>query len=425
MKKPWQSKTLILNFLIAAVALLVPGGDEYIKEHPQLTVITGALVNFILRLLTKEPIAVKQKNKIFHRLSMMLFPLCLFGCASADIKIPADQYPSPLDTNYKTVAFRVTCDGVERRETDFGMSGCSIPWESELSNSSVTIASPFPASVSVNSHETGFHKRYILEPRIPRVFSLAELIPIQTEFATYSFYIQWQKPESLNIETPVRGQEGTFIFRLAPQDSERALLSWSPVESPPENIGLAYSQFRAKTTHDESGVDEIREPIRLTITTTETVGDGRYQLYNSELGIGVPTTPFAGDEILIPRHAITGPAQVGNYTLFGWARTKDVETVTLLELDNDFVVGVSLYRYDTAKLAAELHFTEDEVCYLTEAAVFLIADTASNTAQNAPDDGKGCFPIPETTSEIFFMTNVGRAAVAWVDGPNRVWKLKN
>jgi hypothetical protein len=322
------------------------------------------------------------------------------------------------------MAFRVVCDGVAR-PTEFGLSGCALPFESDLSNSSITIASPFPATVSINSYETGYSERYILEPGQPRTFLLSDLVPRQTEFATYVFFANWQKPKQIKTEVPVRGQSGLFYFKLAPKGSQRAKMVWSPATEGPNGIGITYAQFRALAEVSTASKEIEREPIRLQIETTASVADGRYQLYNAPKEIGVPTSPFAGDEILIGRHSLTGPGRVDSYTLFGWARTKQVGTVSLLELDNDFVVGVNLFRYDTAKLTAELTFTDDEVCYLTETSVFMIALSGVDELHNAPDEGRGCFPIPEGTADMFFLTNVGRSAIAYIDGPNRTWQLKN
>lgn len=57
-KKPWESKTIIVNLLIA-VAPFVPGADEYLKANPELLTTLFAVVNVILRLVTKGKVEIK------------------------------------------------------------------------------------------------------------------------------------------------------------------------------------------------------------------------------------------------------------------------------------------------------------------------------------------------------------------------------
>ena len=53
-KPLWRSKTLIANLLIA-LAALIPGTKEFVTGENIVYLLTG--VNFILRLITKNPIA--------------------------------------------------------------------------------------------------------------------------------------------------------------------------------------------------------------------------------------------------------------------------------------------------------------------------------------------------------------------------------
>lgn len=57
-KRPWLSKTLIFNALMAALAL-VPGVNEWAKSHTEavMMILTGA--NFVLRFITKDKISLK------------------------------------------------------------------------------------------------------------------------------------------------------------------------------------------------------------------------------------------------------------------------------------------------------------------------------------------------------------------------------
>lgn len=63
-KKPWQSKTMLLNAvagLVGAVALFVPGASvvtEFLAAHAaELTMVWGIL-NMIVRTVTKDKIAL-------------------------------------------------------------------------------------------------------------------------------------------------------------------------------------------------------------------------------------------------------------------------------------------------------------------------------------------------------------------------------
>jgi hypothetical protein len=54
MKKPWLSKTLWVNFLIAGLVLAIPGMEEFIKSNDTVVIVATTLVNIALRLITKE-----------------------------------------------------------------------------------------------------------------------------------------------------------------------------------------------------------------------------------------------------------------------------------------------------------------------------------------------------------------------------------
>lgn len=57
-KKPWQSKTLILNFVVAACALFAPGASAYISAHPEVVAGVFAGANIVLRLISKDKISL-------------------------------------------------------------------------------------------------------------------------------------------------------------------------------------------------------------------------------------------------------------------------------------------------------------------------------------------------------------------------------
>lgn len=59
-KKPWQSKTLILNAVVAVLALAYPPAAEWIQAHPDIILASFAAINFILRLVTKDKIGLAE-----------------------------------------------------------------------------------------------------------------------------------------------------------------------------------------------------------------------------------------------------------------------------------------------------------------------------------------------------------------------------
>lgn len=58
MKKPWQSKTIIVNFIVAAAALFYPPAHEWVQAHPMEISSLFAIVNVVLRLVTKDKISI-------------------------------------------------------------------------------------------------------------------------------------------------------------------------------------------------------------------------------------------------------------------------------------------------------------------------------------------------------------------------------
>lgn len=53
-KKPWLSKTLWLNAVVATLSLTVPVAADLIKAHPEIMITVFAGVNIILRFLTED-----------------------------------------------------------------------------------------------------------------------------------------------------------------------------------------------------------------------------------------------------------------------------------------------------------------------------------------------------------------------------------
>ena len=55
-KKPWQSKTLWTNIIIAIVAIASPPAHQWISAHPEAFAAAFGVINVILRMLTKDAI---------------------------------------------------------------------------------------------------------------------------------------------------------------------------------------------------------------------------------------------------------------------------------------------------------------------------------------------------------------------------------
>jgi hypothetical protein len=58
-KKPWFSKTLILNLVVALCAMFIPSAASYIQAHPEGVTMGFAVVNMLLRLISKDAISLQ------------------------------------------------------------------------------------------------------------------------------------------------------------------------------------------------------------------------------------------------------------------------------------------------------------------------------------------------------------------------------
>lgn len=59
-KKPWQSKTLLLNAIVAVLALVHPASAQFISAHPGEVALAFSLLNMALRLISKERISLSE-----------------------------------------------------------------------------------------------------------------------------------------------------------------------------------------------------------------------------------------------------------------------------------------------------------------------------------------------------------------------------
>lgn len=57
-KKPWLSKTLWLNLIMAISALFFPVVADFIKQHAELTLVFWSVINGVLRLVSKDKISL-------------------------------------------------------------------------------------------------------------------------------------------------------------------------------------------------------------------------------------------------------------------------------------------------------------------------------------------------------------------------------
>lgn len=55
-KKPWQSKTILTNLLLAIFAVFWPGAAEFMGEHPEIVASAWGFINIVLRWVTKDGI---------------------------------------------------------------------------------------------------------------------------------------------------------------------------------------------------------------------------------------------------------------------------------------------------------------------------------------------------------------------------------
>ncbi len=58
-KKPWLSKTLILNAVVAILALAYPPAAEWVQAHGDVVLAAFAAINFVLRLVSKDKIGLE------------------------------------------------------------------------------------------------------------------------------------------------------------------------------------------------------------------------------------------------------------------------------------------------------------------------------------------------------------------------------
>lgn len=59
-KKPWQSKTILLNFICATSALFIPSVGEWVNAHPLEVTSLFSILNIVLRVISKDKISIRE-----------------------------------------------------------------------------------------------------------------------------------------------------------------------------------------------------------------------------------------------------------------------------------------------------------------------------------------------------------------------------
>lgn len=60
MKKPYKSKTLWVNAIVAVLAIAFPPASAWITEHPDMVMTGFAMLNMLLRLVSKDKIGLEE-----------------------------------------------------------------------------------------------------------------------------------------------------------------------------------------------------------------------------------------------------------------------------------------------------------------------------------------------------------------------------
>lgn len=117
MKKPWQSKTLWFNALVALLALVIPGMAELTVQYPVVVVVLQALVNVLLRFITKDKVSVESPGlKCF----IGFLTIFLVGAASCN-PLVEDSSAAALESGQATMVL-----GGCRRPMGMGYEVCQV-----------------------------------------------------------------------------------------------------------------------------------------------------------------------------------------------------------------------------------------------------------------------------------------------------------
>lgn len=403
--KSWRgSKTMLINMSLLAVQAH-PKIRSYIRDNPEAAVQLTAMANIALRGTTKKGIAMPTLKDwvVLGFIAVFLAAVMLVGgCSSADITIPVDPSPAPLDSNYHNILMRSSCGP----GLGFGQMGCSVSSTQDLTKEHIEILSPLGGAMTVYSKECHYDERIMLDKGQIVKLSLFELVPPKTKFCTFSVVMNWVKPQEINTEVPLRGQSGRIYIRVRPDDSAPAELEWTPKQGNIQKAsGLIFAQFRGNA-------GGTREPVILKVRTTKPVGNGIYELWSQQEGIGIKQQTFQGQELEIPADRLLGNFPFRSYILDGFAVGNAAPS--MLYLDNSFTVAISIFRYDVVKLAARITKSDaKEICFDSENTVALAAMSGIDKALNA---SKGCFPRPADGSVLALFTSVGRSAYYIVGG---------
>ena len=396
MKRPWQSKTVWANLVLAALAF-VPGFDQFVSDHPSTTALVISVVGIILRYVSRDAIFA----------IALLLPL-IISCAGADIVVPKDDSLPPAKGNYDNLIMKTD----QYPDWSLGQTGVSLEYGEDLRNHTVTIFSPLGGVLFVYGYECGADRNYVLKQGEIKTFTLDEIVPAQVDFCTISFRMDWD--DIPKVELPFEGQTGKLYVRIRDAGDTMSEASWLP--GPVERFtGIAWGQFRALANPSSPvnpvQLDQTSEPIRLTITSSQPTEKGVYQLWSEAKKIGIKSTPFSGRQVQIERSQIVGSSTVQSYSLAGFLLGND-------GLRDDIWVGVNVFDNRVKRLGGSVTFTDTEVCYETESRVALSILEGNDKPQNAHE---GCFPKPPGKAVMAFFTHNGTCAIARLNGEEYEW----
>jgi hypothetical protein len=60
MKKPYKSKTLWINAIVAVLAIAFPPASAWIQSHPDMVMTGFAMLNMLLRVISKDKIGLEE-----------------------------------------------------------------------------------------------------------------------------------------------------------------------------------------------------------------------------------------------------------------------------------------------------------------------------------------------------------------------------
>lgn len=348
------------------------------------------------------------------KLFYLFITALVVGCAGG-MEVREDLSPSPLDLNYHSALIEA-CGNINQ-----GQASCSFGHD-EIPTGKLTVHTPLGGAIRIFSRECGFDRPFYAKKWGSYSWDLAEMIPLGVKFCEFSILVNWELPEGVESDYPLRGVSGRLYVRRRPKNSSPAIMQWAPnVGITNTFLGASYAQFRAMSTDvvhpvnpSPSGLkyekpEPVSEPIILNILLSSPVeGEGLYKLWGCGNGVEETKLESGVGSIEIKRDTILGASpKQGSCTLFGWAVDSD-------KLQDDFTVSVGVFGWKHVHLAANAWIEGEgdsrKLCFASEptVSVTVYADKVSNALE-------GCFDfVSDKDSLLGFFTHVGRARYAMV-----------